>query len=52
MLQQFYHCCDYSLDQTKNLIELHYTFKNEAPEFFTGRDFDPPRYKHTYFQIM
>ncbi|XKL63841.1 hypothetical protein PGB90_006205 [Kerria lacca] len=48
---QFYHATNYSIQKTKNLMEIHYAYKNEAPEFYTGKDFDKPRYQHNFWDV-
>lgn len=32
-------------------MEIHYAYKNEAPEFYTGKDFDKPRYQHNFWDV-
>ncbi|XP_050537211.1 alpha-tocopherol transfer protein-like [Daktulosphaira vitifoliae] len=34
----FYHSCYYNTESTKNCIEVYYSLKTEAPEFFQDRD--------------
>uniref|UniRef100_A0AAR5QHW1 CRAL/TRIO N-terminal domain-containing protein n=1 Tax=Dendroctonus ponderosae TaxID=77166 RepID=A0AAR5QHW1_DENPD len=38
LLNRFLHTCNYSIEQTKNLIELFYTLRSQAPEIFSDRD--------------
>ncbi|XP_045467502.1 alpha-tocopherol transfer protein-like [Harmonia axyridis] len=38
MLLRFLHTCNYSIEQTKTLIELFYTIRSQAPELFSNRD--------------
>ncbi|XKL63845.1 hypothetical protein PGB90_006209 [Kerria lacca] len=49
---QFYDSSGLSIQKTKTLIETHYQFKNDAPELFTGKDYEPPRYKHSYWDCV
>ena len=47
----FYSAAEYSIQRTKELIELHYNFRNDAPEFFTGKGYRPPQYSHNEWDI-
>lgn len=49
---QFYTGAAYCLQKTKELIEVHYKFKNENPELFTGSDYEPPKYSSRYFEFV
>lgn len=51
MVIQFYNCSDYSLQRTKELIDTHYAFRNEAAELFTGRGYGPPKFSHSFWDI-
>ncbi|KAB0790242.1 hypothetical protein PPYR_15425, partial [Photinus pyralis] len=37
-LVRFLRCCNYSLEKTKNLLDLCYTVRSQAPELFSNRD--------------
>lgn len=37
-VRRFLHCCDHSLERTKNLLDLCYTVRSQAPELFANRD--------------
>ena len=47
----FYNAAQYSIQRTKELIELHYNFRIDAPEFFTGKGYLPPQYSHNEWDI-
>lgn len=49
MTIQFYDSSQNSSERAKELIETHYEFRNEAPEFFTGLDYLPPKYSHSFW---
>lgn len=34
----FYHACNYSTEQTKSTIDIHYTTRTHCPEFFKNWD--------------
>lgn len=51
MVIQFYTSAMYSPQRTKELIEIHYSFRNEASEFFTGRGYEPPKYPTPFFEV-
>ncbi|EEZ98182.1 alpha-tocopherol transfer protein [Tribolium castaneum] len=38
LILRFLHTCNYSLEQTKQLIDLFYTIRSQAPEIFGNRD--------------
>ncbi|KAL1506222.1 hypothetical protein ABEB36_005621 [Hypothenemus hampei] len=38
LLIRFLHTCNFSIEQTKNLIDLFYTLRWHTPEIFTDRD--------------
>lgn len=38
LLNRFLHICNYSIEQTKNLMDLFYTLRSQAPEIFSDRD--------------
>jgi hypothetical protein len=38
LLLRFLHTLNYSLEQTKHLIDLFFTIRSQAPEIFGNRD--------------
>lgn len=50
-LIHFYHASEYSLQKTKELLEIHYTFRTDAPEFYPTPEYQPPRYNYNVWDI-
>lgn len=44
-IKRFLRCCNHSLEQTKNLMDLFYTLRSQAPEIFGNRDPEDPKLK-------
>jgi len=42
LIVTFLRGCKYSLERTKEKIDMHYTMKSVVPEFFKNRDFKSP----------
>ncbi|XP_063909027.1 alpha-tocopherol transfer protein-like [Zophobas morio] len=48
LLLRFLHTCNYSLEQTKHLIDLFFTIRSQAPEIFGNRDPTDPNIQEVF----
>lgn len=44
-LLQFLHCCYYSIEKTKKVMDAYYTIRTYTPEFFQNREPQSKRMK-------
>ncbi|XP_065223524.1 alpha-tocopherol transfer protein-like [Planococcus citri] len=51
-VMQYYHCSDYSQQKAKDLLDLHYAYRNEALELFHGPGYEAPKYPHNIWDIV
>lgn len=50
-VMQYYQCSNYSQQKTKDLLDLHYAYRNEAPEFFGAPGYEPPKYAYNIWDV-
>ncbi|KAK7590874.1 hypothetical protein V9T40_002487 [Parthenolecanium corni] len=52
MVIQFFDSAEHSTQRAKELIDLHYSFRVDSPEFFSCKDYSPSQYNYKFSDVI